>query len=117
MCLAVMPDDPGVLDTMDDWNTRTHGESGLIRRIREEGVSIAEAEEAVMAMLKEHMTKGAIIAGNSVHHDMRFIREGDADGPQTTAHSGSSTSVPSRSFSGESPRDGPRSSCRKDRLR
>ena len=41
MCLAVMPDDPGVLDTMDDWNTRTHGESGLIRRIREEGVSIA----------------------------------------------------------------------------
>ena len=74
MCLAVMPDDPGVLDTMDDWNTRTHGESGLIRRIREEGVSIAEAEEAVMALLKEHMTKGAIIAGNSVHHDMRFIR-------------------------------------------
>ena len=74
MCMAVMPDDPGVLDTMDDWNTRTHGESGLIRRIREEGVSIAEAEEAVMALLKEHMTKGAIIAGNSVHHDMRFIR-------------------------------------------
>ena len=74
MCLAVMPEDPGVLDTMDDWNTRTHGESGLIRRIREEGVSIAEAEEAVMALLKEHMTKGAIIAGNSVHHDMRFIR-------------------------------------------
>ena len=31
MCLAVMPEDPGVLDTMDDWNTRTHGESGLIR--------------------------------------------------------------------------------------
>ncbi|MGB0791848.1 MAG: exonuclease domain-containing protein, partial [Candidatus Thalassarchaeaceae archaeon] len=25
-------------------------------------------------LLKEHMTKGAIIAGNSVHHDMRFIR-------------------------------------------
>ena len=37
-------------------------------------MSIAEAEEAVMALLKEHMTKGAIIAGNSVHHDMRFIR-------------------------------------------
>ena len=37
MCLAVMPDDPGVLDTMDDWNTRTHGESGLIRRIAPNG--------------------------------------------------------------------------------
>ena len=25
-------------------------------------------------MLKEHMKPGGIIAGNSVHHDMRFIR-------------------------------------------
>ena len=32
-------------------------------------MSIAEAEKR-MALLKEHMTKGAIIAGNSVHHDM-----------------------------------------------
>tara|TARA_B110000263_G_C15286676_1_gene501168 strand:+ start:599 stop:1177 length:579 start_codon:yes stop_codon:yes gene_type:complete len=74
MCLAVMPDDPGVLDSMDEWNTRTHGESGLVRRVREDGVSIKEAEDAVMKLLREHMTKGAIIAGNSVHHDMRFIR-------------------------------------------
>ena len=74
MCLAVMPDDPGVLDSMDEWNTRTHGESGLVRRVREDGVSIKEAEDAVMKLLREHMTKGAIIAGNSAHHDMRFIR-------------------------------------------
>ena len=74
MCMAVMPDDPGVLDTMDDWNTRTHGDSGLIRRVRENGVSIRDAEDAVMELLGEHMSKGAIIAGNSVHHDMRFIR-------------------------------------------
>ncbi len=74
MCMAVMPDDPGVLDTMDDWNTRTHGDSGLIRRVRENGVSIRDAEDAVMELLGEHMSKGAIVAGNSVHHDMRFIR-------------------------------------------
>ena len=74
MCLAVKPDEPGVLDAMDDWNTKTHGESGLIRRVHEEGVPIGEAEESVMALLREHMAEGAIIAGNSVHHDMRFIR-------------------------------------------
>ena len=74
MCLAVMPEDEGVLDGMDDWNTRTHGESGLVRRIRENGVSIREAEDAVMEILQQHMAKGAIIVGNSVHHDMRFIR-------------------------------------------
>jgi oligoribonuclease len=74
MCLAVMPDDPGVLDSMDDWNTRTHTESGLIKRVRVNGVSIREAEDAVMDLLREHMAEGAIICGNSVHHDMRFIR-------------------------------------------
>jgi oligoribonuclease len=42
--------------------------------VRENGVSIREAEDAVMELLREHMTEGAIIAGNSVHHDMRFIR-------------------------------------------
>ena len=36
--LAVMPNDPSLLDRMDEWNTRTHNESGLIRRIREKGV-------------------------------------------------------------------------------
>ncbi len=74
MCLAVMPDDPGVLDSMDEWNTRTHGNSGLTQRVRESGVSIREAEDAVMGLLREHMAEGAIICGNSVHHDMRFIR-------------------------------------------
>ena len=43
MCLAVMPDDPGVLDTMGEWDTRNHGESGLIRRIREGGASVSGA--------------------------------------------------------------------------
>ena len=28
----------------------------------------------MMELLSEHMSKGAIMAGNSVHHDMRFIR-------------------------------------------
>ena len=74
MCLAVMPDNASVLPGMDSWNTKTHTESGLVRRIHEEGVSIQEAEEEVMGILTEHMSKGAIIVGNSVHHDMRFIR-------------------------------------------
>ena len=74
MCLAVMPDDPSVLDRMDDWNTRTHTKSGLIRRVRENGVSTREAEKELMDLLREHMAEGAIICGNSVHHDFRFIR-------------------------------------------
>ncbi len=74
LCLAVKPDDLGVLGSMDAWNSKTHTDSGLVRRIHEEGVSIIEAEARVLALLKENMKPGAIIAGNSVHHDMRFIR-------------------------------------------
>ena len=74
LCLAVKPDDLAVLGSMDSWNSKTHTESGLVRRIHEEGVSITEAEARVLAMLKEHMKPGAIIAGNSVHHDLRFLR-------------------------------------------
>ena len=61
MCLAVMPEDPGVLDSMDDWNTRTHGESGLIKRVRENGVSIRDAEDAVMEILRENMAEGCLL--------------------------------------------------------
>ena len=74
LCLAVKPDDLAVLGSMDSWNSKTHTESGLVRRIHEEGVSITEAEARVLALLKEHMKPGAIIAGNSVHHDFRFLR-------------------------------------------
>ena len=74
LCLAVMPEDPSILDKMDDWNTRTHSESGLIRRVREEGVPIGEAEEEVMSLLRSQMTKGAILCGNSIHWDRVFIR-------------------------------------------
>ena len=49
-------------------------DTGLTQRVRESGVSIREAEDAVMELLREHMSEGAIICGNSVHHDMRFIR-------------------------------------------
>ena len=73
--LAVMPNDPSLLDRMDEWNTRTHNESGLIRRIREKGVSIREAEKEIMNLLNEHMSKGAIICGNSIHWDRIYIRQ------------------------------------------
>ncbi|MEC8398631.1 MAG: oligoribonuclease, partial [Candidatus Thermoplasmatota archaeon] len=35
-----------LIEGMDEWNTRHHHQSGLVDRIRNEGVSAAEAEEA-----------------------------------------------------------------------
>ena len=52
--LAIVPKDPTKIDQMDEWNTRTHTDSGLVDRIRNEGVSVKEAEEKTLDFLIEH---------------------------------------------------------------
>ncbi len=59
---------------MDEWNTKTHGESGLIRRIREEGVSVREAELRTLDFLRQHVPEGkSPMCGNSICQDRRFM--------------------------------------------
>lgn len=66
------PDD--VLAAMDDWNTRTHTESGLVERIRKEGVSMAEAEAQTLAFLQPLVAQGiSPMCGNSICQDRRFL--------------------------------------------
>lgn len=63
-----------LLAGMDDWNQRTHGESGLIKRVRDNGVETAEAERATLEFLREHVAPGTSpVCGNSVHQDRRFL--------------------------------------------
>jgi oligoribonuclease len=53
------------LSEMDDWNTKTHTESGLVTRVRESSVSEREAEQAT----RNHSP----LCGNSVCQDRRFM--------------------------------------------
>jgi oligoribonuclease len=63
-----------VLAGMDEWNTRTHGESGLTRRVRESTVGPAEAEAQTIAFLEQWVPKGkSPICGNSIGQDRRFL--------------------------------------------
>lgn len=63
------------LSLMDDWNTRTHGGTGLTERVRQSRVSTREAEEATLHFLEQHIEKGASpMCGNSVHQDRRFMQ-------------------------------------------
>ena len=73
--LAIAPSDLSRLDSMDEWKTKTHTSSGLIERIKRDGVDISEAESATLSFLKEHCPPGLPLAGSSVHHDRRFIRK------------------------------------------
>jgi oligoribonuclease len=62
------------LKGMDAWNRRTHAKSGLIERVRSEGVAAAEAERQTLAFVKKYCYAGtAPLAGNSVGHDKRFL--------------------------------------------
>jgi oligoribonuclease len=63
-----------ILAGMDEWNTRTHGQSGLAQRVRESHIEVAEAEALTLAFLEEWVPKGASpICGNSICQDRRFL--------------------------------------------
>jgi oligoribonuclease len=63
-----------VLARMDEWNTRTHGNSGLTQRVRESKVSMAEAEAETIRFLEKWVPKGkSPICGNSICQDRRFL--------------------------------------------
>ena len=63
-----------IMDGMDDWNTRQHGNSGLIARVLESEVETRDAELATLAFLGEWVDAGASpMCGNSICQDRRFL--------------------------------------------
>ena len=67
------PDD--LLDRMDAWNRKQHGSTGLIDRVRASTITERQAERQTIAFLEEHCPEQQCpLAGNSVHHDRRFLR-------------------------------------------
>ena len=62
------------LKAMDAWNRRTHKQSGLIDRVRNEGMSVAEAEKKTLAFVKRYCyARSAPLCGNSIGQDKRFL--------------------------------------------
>lgn len=70
---AVIYQPQSELDKMDEWNMRTHGESGLTAKIPQ-GKPLAEVESEVIDRLKHFFPEEKpILAGNSIHQDRKFI--------------------------------------------
>lgn len=65
------------LARMGDFVTKMHQSSGLLEEIRTSTVSLAEAEDAVLALIDAHCDPEhpAPLAGNSIATDRSFIRE------------------------------------------
>lgn len=62
------------LNGMDEWNTKQHGESGLIDRVRRSTVTLAQAEKETIAFLSKWVDPGkSPMCGNSICQDRRFM--------------------------------------------
>ena len=63
-----------LIANMDDWNTTHHTSSGLVDRIRSEGVSLEEAIKQTCDFLEQNIEPGkAPLCGNSIHNDRAFL--------------------------------------------
>lgn len=65
-----------ILDLMDEWCTKTHGESGLTERVQKSTVDLRAAEEQTLLFARRYLPDGKIpLCGNSIGTDRRFIKK------------------------------------------
>ncbi len=63
-----------VLQNMNEWCIKTHGETGLTARCRESSIDVHEAELQTIEFLKQHVPEGlSPLCGNSIGQDRRFL--------------------------------------------
>lgn len=62
------------MNNMDEWNTRQHGQSGLVERVLKSDISEEQAEAETIAFLSKHVKQGCSpMCGNSICQDRRFL--------------------------------------------
>jgi oligoribonuclease len=63
-----------LLEEMDEWCTRTHGESGLTKRVHDSKFSEIDAEQKTLEFLQRYLEPGqSPLCGNSIGQDRRFL--------------------------------------------
>ncbi len=63
-----------VIEAMDEWNTNTHTQSGLIKRIYNSEQGVEQAEKLTLDFVRQHVPAGeSPMCGNSICQDRRFM--------------------------------------------
>ena len=63
-----------LLDGMDEWNTRTHGKTGLTDEVKRSRITERQAEIETLDFIQRYTSKGrAPLCGNSICQDRRFL--------------------------------------------
>lgn len=64
----------GILQAMDDWNSRQHNKSGLIERVRNSKYTVTAAEEMTLEFIARFVPPAiSPMCGNSICQDRRFM--------------------------------------------
>ncbi|OBT49507.1 hypothetical protein VE04_09974, partial [Pseudogymnoascus sp. 24MN13] len=76
--------DNDVIIEMDEWCTKTHGETGLTSAVIASATTAEAAAAELLAYVKKYVPEPriALLAGNSVHADKAFLRRA----PWTKVH-------------------------------
>lgn len=70
---AIVKQPREVLDRMDDWNRKHHGESGLIEQVLTVGRDERDVENELIGIVNRRFGEPAVLAGNSISQDRSFI--------------------------------------------
>ena len=63
-----------VMQAMDEWNTKQHGQSGLTERVKNSQYNESQAEKETIEFLREYVPeKTSPMCGNSICQDRRFL--------------------------------------------
>lgn len=72
--ILVIHQSDDLLNNMDEWNTQTHGRTGLTERSRASDLDETTAENQMLELLRQWVPeKTTPLCGNSVHQDRRFL--------------------------------------------
>jgi oligoribonuclease len=63
-----------IMNSMDEWNTSHHRDSGLTDRVRSSNSSMSDAERETLEFLRQYVIPGkSPMCGNSICQDRRFM--------------------------------------------
>jgi oligoribonuclease len=63
-----------IVDGMNEWCVKQHGESGLTERVKNSTISLQEAEEETLKFIKKHTGRTKVpLCGNSIGQDRMFL--------------------------------------------
>lgn len=65
-----------ILDKMDDWNKKHHGQSGLMNKVVQSSTTLKEAEAITLEFIKKYCEeKKSPLCGNTISQDRRFLNK------------------------------------------